>query len=48
VLENADGVQLTIPAEASLTMPLYRSEYLHVKIRNLHVGAQSDLQVKLF
>jgi len=42
------GNLLTIPAEASLILPLNRDEYTDLTVRNLFTGSKSNLNINLF
>ncbi len=47
-LVTMKGDKLTIPAEASLILPLNRNEYKDLTVRNLFTGSKSNLKLNLF
>jgi len=47
-VETKKGEKLTIPAEASLIIPLNRDEYKELTVRNLFTGSKSNLKINLF
>lgn len=47
-LETKKGELLTIPAEASLIMPLNSEEFKEITVKNLFTGSETNLKVNLF
>ena len=47
-LETKKGELLTIPAEASLIMPLNSEDFKEITVKNLFTGSETNLKVNLF
>jgi hypothetical protein len=47
-IETKKGRKLTLPAEASLILPLNRDDCKELTVRNLYTGSKSNLKINLF